>query len=235
MGTDIHAAIEFKGNGNWQALLFPNKYYGLPGWEEEPEKSASLDITRNYRLFSILGNVRNGYGFAGCDTGDGFVPMSDHRGTPEDVSSEAEAALSGEHSPSWVTLREILEYDWTNTVKHHGWVNGPALEEFDRRSLFMKFPSQYSGSVAGPNVSHISCQELRDKITAIPQEEGREGWQKRLVLIQETLSQTYCQLEWETTYADCTQEFLVEVLPQMLKLGTKFGYENVRLVMDFDS
>ena len=39
-------------------------------------------------LFAILAGVRNGYGFAGCDTGDGFRPIAPPRGLPGDVSPE---------------------------------------------------------------------------------------------------------------------------------------------------
>lgn len=43
---------------------------------------------RHYDVFSILADVRNGYGFAGVKTSSGFVPISDGRGIPDDLSQE---------------------------------------------------------------------------------------------------------------------------------------------------
>ncbi|WP_206689631.1 hypothetical protein, partial [Streptococcus pseudopneumoniae] len=39
---------------------------------------------RNYDLFGIIGNVRNGTGFAGVVLGTGWPSIADHRGLPED-------------------------------------------------------------------------------------------------------------------------------------------------------
>lgn len=44
--------------------------------------------SRNYDVFAILGNVRNGSGFAGTRTSSGFEPISDQRGLPYDLSQE---------------------------------------------------------------------------------------------------------------------------------------------------
>jgi hypothetical protein len=43
---------------------------------------------RGYDVFAILGNVRNGTGFAGVKTSSGFVPISDGRGIPDDLSPQ---------------------------------------------------------------------------------------------------------------------------------------------------
>ena len=60
MGCDIHFHIEVKVNGSWE-------HYGSP------------DINREYNVFAILGNVRGG------EHGT-FIPVSDHRGIPEDAT-----------------------------------------------------------------------------------------------------------------------------------------------------
>ena len=41
---------------------------------------------RNYDVFSILADVRNGYGFAGVRTSTGFDPIAPGRGLPSDLS-----------------------------------------------------------------------------------------------------------------------------------------------------
>lgn len=71
---------------------------------------------RNYDLFAILADVRNGYGFAGSYTGEGFKPISDPKGLPEDISEEIKKRSddygSNGHSHSWFTVKELTEYDW---------------------------------------------------------------------------------------------------------------------------
>jgi hypothetical protein len=67
---------------------------------------------RDYDLFAILADVRNGYGFGGFGSGEAVEPMSSGRGLPGDISPEAKTqACTGDHSATWVSLLEILNYD----------------------------------------------------------------------------------------------------------------------------
>jgi hypothetical protein len=97
MGTDIYFYVEKLGeDGRWYELDDPRGWYG----------------GRNYDLFAILANVRNGYAVAGIRTGDGFSPLGP-RGLPRDVREELRGLDDEDfHSQSWISLREILEYDW---------------------------------------------------------------------------------------------------------------------------
>ena len=115
MGTDVHASFQHKvrnketGKEEW--LFCDHKYEG----------------NRHYLLFSWLANVRNGYGFAGVDTGDGIKPLAMPRGLPDDVIFAVEPQHDysyedpawrhyydnggedyGDHSKSWLTSTEIL-------------------------------------------------------------------------------------------------------------------------------
>lgn len=67
MGCDIHSVAQVRKDGVWKTVL--QDVCGDP---------------RRYDTFAMLANVRNGYGFAGCDTGDGFEPISEPRGFPDD-------------------------------------------------------------------------------------------------------------------------------------------------------
>src|SRR5579864_445476 len=93
MGCDIHAAIEVKKDGKWTAFkekIFKYAWYD-PDSDYAPfrEQFTSTPYAeRNYDTFAILANVRSGHGFAGCLTGDGFEPISDPRGLPDDVDPE---------------------------------------------------------------------------------------------------------------------------------------------------
>lgn len=232
MGCDIHAAIEIKNGHGWEAVTFPNKYFGK--YDDEPEKTASLDFGRNYDAFAILANVRNGCGFAGVDTGDGFIPISEPRGLPDDVSECAvNTALTGDHSASFVTLPELLAYDWTRESVHRGWVNGVAFEHWDRVKEWHPVPDHYCGGISGGSVEHITEQEMRRRVAALKASAvGHEAFDAAL---KAKLWNTYCAIQWGETYAGAAGDLFVKVLPLMMKLGVQHGQDNVRLVMNFDS
>ncbi len=90
------------------------------------QKTAHPYDTRSYDLFGILADVRNGSGFGGCDLGDGFIPIVEPRGVPDDASpafkEEVESWGGNAHSTSWITVKELLEYDWNQTTKKRGYV-----------------------------------------------------------------------------------------------------------------
>ncbi len=77
MGWDIHFYVEKQVDGAWQSAdqWTPNEYAGDEG---EPPLTIRYEdrfyTSRNYNLFGILANVRNGRGFAGCNIGDGDLP-----------------------------------------------------------------------------------------------------------------------------------------------------------------
>jgi hypothetical protein len=122
MGTDIHLYVETRDRrGVWSAVKLPAPdgheewHDGYRGWDK-----------RYYDVFSILAGVRNGHGFAGIPTGAGFIPISEPRGLPPDLSvtfrsdpavlEDERTPDIGEHSFSWLLLSELLAYDWTQTT-----------------------------------------------------------------------------------------------------------------------
>jgi hypothetical protein len=205
MGCDIHPAIEYKTSEGWKTLLIPNKYYGQ--WEDEPELTARIPVGRNYNLFAILGNVRNE---------EGFNYISDSRGLPEDITPETKSALSDEHSQTYVTLLEILNFDWTQVITHSGLVDQNTFERWDRMKSYDLWPKSWCGGTSGKKITNDEMRE-RIKNNADPNEF------------------IHTNITWQTTYADAASLIWKTILPPMLKLGTEYGFENVRLVMDFDS
>ena len=219
MGCDIHPAIEFReAKGKpWQAVMQKNPNHGK--WEGEEAMTASLDIWRDYNLFAILGNVRNGRGVAGIRTGGGYEPMSDNRGIPDDISPEAKGALSDEHSATWVTLREILFYDWQRVTTHEGVVDSTTFQRWDRMKEWQPRPDSHCGGVFGGRSKIVSNEEMRAAIERTDPE----------------LPYLNTRVEWQESYAEGGKKLWTDVLPQMLAFGKQVGYDNVRLVMDFDS
>src|SRR3990167_5661087 len=104
MGTDIHVALEKRtiDGKAWEYVSPPMQWYcyqsmgGCAAGDTVSEKPCcdkaqghrGWGFNRNYSLFAILANVRNGYGFGGCDTGNGFEVIAKQRGIPNDLSPE---------------------------------------------------------------------------------------------------------------------------------------------------
>jgi hypothetical protein len=117
MGCDIHYFVEVQQEDNsWKTLEVPDwrNYKTHQEWEEACPKWHYHH--RNYSVFAVLADVRNGRGFAGCDLGDPVTPIFPPRGLPADVSAETKAASDDwgrdGHSHSHLTVRELLDYDW---------------------------------------------------------------------------------------------------------------------------
>ena len=92
MGTDIYIHAEKRSGTIW-------RYCGeLKDLED-----------RNYEFFAILANVRNP-----IRSTEPFDYIIQARGFPEDMSEglRKDTLLFCGHDPGWVTLRELLEFDW---------------------------------------------------------------------------------------------------------------------------
>jgi len=244
MGCDIHICIEawseretfrtlFKGD---RRLLLPRGWSCVNEWKDEEDESR-YPLTwchRNYNLFAILADVRNGIGFAGIDTGEGFIPISAPKGLPDDVTAEVKQWSDGwgvdGHSHSFLTLAEIFEFDWTRTTKCRGMVSGPQYEQW---SWWGKqngnAPSQWCGSVSGPNITIVEEDEMINRLAALPSKRtDREAHDQALG----QLVDTYAKVSWETTYHRAAAGFWSELVPELLRYGAP---EHVRIVFLFDN
>ena len=221
MGCDIHEFFEVRKNGKWEYVPVQEKYEVGEADEDgyrsvdydEYFKDPPLYIGRSYNLFSILADVRNGYGFAGYDTGEGFVPISKPRGYPKDASEEARKAsedydVDG-HSHSWVTLAELEAYDWNQTTKHRGYVDEKQFKVYEEKGK----PEECCGGIGGGSVLIVGNDTMRKG----KKPKGRD---------------MYTQVEWEETYADSVRWFIDRVIPALRELGKP---ENVRMVFFFDN
>lgn len=232
MGCDIHLYIEKMKDGIWAPANI-----GIGEYDKECELSHALPehFGRSYDTFAILANVRNGMGFAGCDIGDGFVPISMPKGLPTDVSPEIrkESDFYGEdgHSHSYFTLRELLRYDWTQKTKCRGMVTA---EEYYRWTAFGKkddkSPESYCGGVSGKDVKIVTEDEMIKLFKDIPKGQYHET----VELVKKTLRYTYCKVEWAQFYYERANQLLSEIIPIMLALS-EGDYDGVRIVFWFDN
>lgn len=173
MGCDIHLYVEKRdGEGRWASAdkWTPSKYIE----EGEPERLEVAYEDRFYRdrcyaLFAILADVRNGIGFAGSPTGEGFKPISKPRGLPHDVTPRVKKdskqwGVDG-HSHSHQTLDELLRYDWTQSTVCFCTINGPQLLEWSRYGRAQgEMPNEYCGAVMGRDIKNVSPSELAGMI-----------------------------------------------------------------------
>lgn len=246
MGTDIHLAVERRNSsGQWERVL-PPADYKQSAWVEEyhAEKGIPFDEydrkqwynDRNYRLFAILANIRNGYGFAGVPIWKAIQPIAKPRGLPLDMSPEVQKLASddeynendislGDHSFSWLTLAELQAYPWNQGGLTYGAVDYVQFAERilkHGRSYPLKLESApyeaWSAAVTGATVVNLSFDQaldILDKRMAIP------------------LDKTYVVRDaWETPLASQTKDWNERVMPALAKLGPP---DDVRIVFGFDS
>ncbi len=191
----------------------------------------ALYVGRNYNLFSILANVRNGYGFAGIDTGDAFNYIDEPRGIPMDASPEYRYeckhwGVDG-HSHSYFTVQELLDFDWDQTTKNRGVVNADEYIKF--RELGK--PESYCGGVSGPNIRHVDNDEMDKYLQS-------EEYQMDSLAAADTghapfgRHKVFTKVEWEESYRSCVPGFLNNTIPALQELGDP---NDVRIVFFFDN
>ena len=170
---------------------------------------------RNYRLFSLLADVRNGIKshFRDPATGHYIEPISIPRGLPDDVSPEVlEVSDFWEcdgHSRSYFTLKELQDYKHKDKIKYRNLVTKSEYEEF----LKTGSPKSWCG---GSNAKIISNEEM-------------ERWIRGEISFEDgEFIQTL--LEWEE---DVEFTGLNNIISELIKLGGE--PDNVRIVFWFDN
>ena len=210
MGCDIHFYVEKNVDGKW---ISADKWIVDKYMDKKVEQE--LYDGRNYSLFAILADVRNGYGFAGCKTGEGFKPISSPRGLPVDMSQEvgnrAEMWGLDGHSHSWLTVEELDSYDWNQKTQKCGWVGAEDFKEWKENGI----PSSWCGGVSGPDIKRLSNEIMNQAIISGADTKGM-----------------YTEVEWEMVYRDCVDVFLSDTMPKLRAFGDP---DKVRIVFWFDN
>ena len=240
MGCDIHLYVERRVDDKWLCADQMKRDEPEDG-ESQGYLSADYNALfykgRNYNLFAILADVRNGRGFAGVKTGDGFNPIAEPRGLPDDASPEVREISDrwdGDgHSHSYFTLRELLDYDWTQRTALQGWVEAAEWSKWSRWARAQgNGPDSYCGGVSGANVKHISAEEMDALVKDAPHENQQEEYKAFFA----PLAGTYALAKWGVAYYDAAGEFISETIPRLLKLaGGTQGLDDVRIVFLFDN
>lgn len=122
MGCDIYIAIQKRVDDQWQDVPWTSA--DKLTFREDDLRASAINMPeqfdwRNYNLFAILANVRN------ATWGPPLTPIAEPRGLPADYyysyTNDYKGWL-GDHSFSYVTVRELLDYPWDNTYEYDAYV-----------------------------------------------------------------------------------------------------------------
>ena len=192
----------------------------LKAYMEERRRTCWYD-DRNYELFAILANVRNGVGFAGVPTGDPVNYIVEPRGLPDDMG-EAVAVMSedeenvglGYHDHSWLTLYEIVSFDWEQVSQRSGWVDAESFKYFQKHHK----PWTWCGDILGGDTKKVSQAEMIEAVA-----DGRADGM-------------FTNVDWVETYRDCAGDnwwIFVDTIFAMI--GPTTSSKDIRVVFGFDS
>ncbi len=228
MGCDIHMVVQKLNGKKWEDIdagypcrtcestgKLKNRDGATCYWCDGRGFLAAFE-TRTYDTFAILADVRNAFG--GKD-GEPLTPIAPARGLPydiKDVSTEDDGRF-GDHSFSWLMLSELIDWPhWEDVVTKRGWIDEETFRAWDAAGG--GWPKEWSGSVGGGRVRHISNEELRAIVSGTASREDRASY--------------YTLVEWKDTHARCAREFHDSFIPALMKLGAP---NEVRIVFGFDS
>lgn len=237
MGCDIHIFVEKKENNEWKPVKgvnMPDYYYyqqrareGNKWAEQEFERIKDghykdwIYSGRNYNLFSILADVRNGYGFAGIITGGRFNVIKEPQGLPDDVSNlvknDYEEWGCDAHSASYLTLNDLLKFNWLQGNWHQGYIALTDYEEFKMNGK----PDQWSGDVSARDIKKITRSEA-------------ERFLKGEFALEED-KRYFVLADWKETYYDSTSHFCDYSIEEMITLSDDIDFHDVRIVFWFDN
>ena len=238
MGCDIHMWVEVRspeadawGNRPWAFLKTPPQ--GFDEFAEEHGWDPSWYSGRNYDAFAMLASVRNGVGFAGIKTGEGFKPIAMPRGIPEDATDDykvkvEEYGIDG-HSHSWLTLRELQEYPAKDLrTQHEGTVGVTQFSVWKKEGK----PKSWSGGVFGQKVEMVdhdtmqkfidegtlSVGDTEDPYARDPEVDGKSY---------------YTRVSWEETYFESAPFLFETLIPELEKIDA--DPDDIRIVFYFDN
>lgn len=142
-------------------------------------------------------------------------------------SAKYGAGCIGEHSHSWLTLAELLAYNWNQRTTLSGTVGPRQFAEF----LATGSPSEHSGGVSGSSVRYVSNTEMERFVRAgLPEEPGPHFG---------TLNQwcLYTEISWSVSYKEVCRDLHARFIPELTRYAqaNRLTPEDVRIVFGFSS
>ena len=242
MGCDIHLFVEIKDQTNkWKVIKDinyidlnqakqdlnnyaneePNVYYlnelhNRVKLAETPSYQF-LYNSRNYFLFNMLANVRNGY-----TAGNNYytiTPISEIKGIPNDISCTLKKYFNKwntiGHSYSYLTLEELDTNYWNETECLYGYVYPLNFKKYLKTGK----PNYYITGNITKNV--ISNEEMTKYVNS----NEYDSFNKDL----------YTIISWKIQRYQLANDFYNNAMPYLRTLGKKYKKNNVRIVYFFDN
>lgn len=211
MGCDIHEYVEIrKPDGTWERV---DDKYG-PNIDYRGRKCWNLD--RNYWLFGILAGVRS----------VSFTAIKEPRGIPDDASKGVLAAWDdyrGDgHTPSYYTLKELLDIKKTNIIVT-GFVDLENYKEIKKKG----FPKNWETHLENGSIFGFSSS----KTATVVSNEEMERLAKLMAFWDGKYYYTECIWQYPTN--QISEQFFDVFIPELEKLDS--NPENVRFVFWFDN
>lgn len=217
MGCDIHVTVEKRVDSKWTKVdpgMKPcwwcarSDTQGDCHWcQGTGETEKDWYDGRNYPLFGILAGVRE------CD----IVPISEPKGLPADLAPASRPPLDGaDHSFSWLTLREILDYDWEQVYTYDKFVDLPNYIIWKHEGM----PKSWCGGVSGGRVKIVGHSEMEE---AAKDPRNFEDY---------TETMFYTEVHWTESYRKVAKYFFEDLVSKLVTLGDP---GDVRIVFGFDN
>lgn len=215
MGCDIHLVIQRKeADGNWHEVPYQHKWNEDQPTAPNVAQAPWIFRNRNYDLFGILADVRNGRGWPSIAPDRGLpVEFSEKIVAPDPNYPDDGPRSLGDHSFTWIGLEELKAFDWDGTrAKLYGVVPADRYEVLTQSG---DAPKEYSGHITGPGIIVYTPEQYRAVKTA------------------GTLApRPYVRMSWAESAREATYDWPGKIVPWLEKLADG---RPLRLVMGFDS
>lgn len=227
MGADIHSIGQIKKDGKWTTKI------ARVGGDN-----------RDYDTFAVLADVRNGRGFGGVATGEGWPVFAEPKGLPDDIiyfdDVENEDSDEGE-KVAFVSAEEAMQ--GSPRVK----LEEPYYYSFDKDK---KDPTYYLW-LGEHSFSHFTLKELKElrefvlkerptyeesgMITKKAAEELKQGKLPEM-WCGSTSDKNYVEATWKRPTLECLWLLQKQIseLEQLAK-ETETSEEDTRIVFGFDN
>lgn len=186
---------------------------------------------RDYALFAIVADVRNG---------TDLLSIEYPRGVPDDcceqVRGEIERWQNDAHHHGWLTLRELLAFDWTITKPQTGWVGPQQWFGWTQR----RAPTEWIEHVSGDCPCRRSNAEFERVMATLESERkfASLAEDSHLARFCEILGHTapVTEITWQIAYHELVApKFWTSTIPRLLALSGSPTFDDVRIVFFFDN
>ncbi len=149
---------------------------------------------------------------------------------PNTVSSWPNGGANG-HSHSYLTPRELLDYDWTYNVRPGGLPNFKEWVAWSDNNK-AKAPDNYRAAIIGCSIRHVSTGAMKK---LLEQYHTLSPDLKRVSFLAEH-ADTYAQATWHLPACAATGFFWAETVPVLLHIArSTSGLDRMRIVFFFNN